>query len=167
MEVRVLSSALFSRHMNRTLLWAVAIVSLVLPGTVRAMTIKDFAKMNTDDEATYTTLLVEGTAKMYKDQGKPELGQKATDLFRDTSAAGGVNQLAINLRTMNTRNELNNTNPNNRAVLLTFEHALAQTLGHAGITVTVAQLQAIGRDFRPIGPPRGFGKPRSTPPGPQ
>ena len=133
---------------------ALVVVCFLAPESVRAMTIQDFTRMDLDDEATYTTLLVEGTAKMLKANGHPDQAQQTINLFKDTSKNGGVNQLAMNLKDLNARNNHNAINPNNRVPNFIFEDAFARTLSGAGIEVPVASLLAIGNGFTPAGPPR-------------
>jgi len=65
-----------------------------------------------------------------------------------------VCQLASHLKTINTLNNRNATNPNNRAPVYQVEDALALTLKDAGLIVPAKFLLASGKDFQPVGPPR-------------
>jgi hypothetical protein len=136
------------------LLAAVVTLSLLCPATATAMSLIDFGRMNNDDDASYVTLLVEGAAKILKARSRPDLANKAIALFHDPGPNGGVHQFALNLRQLNTVNNRNATNPNNRAPVYGVEDAMAQTLKDAGLNITAADLLAIGQDFRPVGPPR-------------
>jgi hypothetical protein len=142
--------------MNGTTYLAVGVLalSLLCPVPVKAMSLLDFGKLNDDDEASYVTFLIEGAAKMLREHHQPDQADRAIALFKDTSKSGGVNQMASNIRELNTLNNRNATNPNNRAAVYGIEDALARTLKDANIVVPVDYLMAIGKDFKPAGPPR-------------
>jgi hypothetical protein len=123
-------------------------------GCARAMSFHDFIRMNDDDDATYVTALVEGTAKMLRANGQPDQASKLIAFFKDSSKQGGVNQLAMNMKAMNGLNNRNAINPNNRAHVYEVEDAMALTLKDNGIIVPVSTLFAINQNFRPAGPPR-------------
>ena len=140
----------------RVLFAAGAMLSALLVSTnARAMAILDFAKLNDDDASTYVVSLVEGAAKMLRAHGQPDQAKKAVALFKDPSKTGGVNQLALNLKTLNATNKRNAINPNNRIHAYDVEDAMALTLKDNGMIVPVSYLETINKDFRPIGPPRG------------
>jgi hypothetical protein len=130
------------------------VLALVCANNARAMAILDFARMNLDDQATYVSSLVEGSAKMLRAQGHPDQAQKAIDLFKNSTRQGGVNQLAMNLKTMAQTNNLHATNPNNRIPDFEVEDAMQLTLRDNGIIVPASYLKAITRDFHPMFPPR-------------
>ena len=138
---------------NPRLFWCAAILSAIslFSGNAPAMTIDNFARLNVDDEATYVALLVSGSAKMLRAQGKPDLADKAIALFKDASKSGGVSQFAFNLKTVHNRNNLNATNPNNRTPDLQVEDAMAATLKDNGILVPVSFLLTLRKDFQPTG----------------
>jgi hypothetical protein len=142
--------------MKRKFLWMVVVflTALFFSGAASAMPIQDFAKMNDDDDATYVTALVEGSAKWLKTQGHPEQAQKAIDFFRDSSKSGGLNQLVVTMKLMNGQNNRNAINPNNRAHVLDVEDAMRSTLSDKGINVPLKVLQAINKNFSPSGLPR-------------
>ena len=142
--------------MNFKVKLAVAFISIspCLGVGAKAMAPEDFARMNNDDEATFVTMLVEGSAQVLKAHGQPDQAAKAVALFRDPGKDGGVSQFAANLKMVNAVNKRNAINPNNRAPVLQVEDAMELTLKGAGIIVPTSALLAISRDFRPIGPPR-------------
>ena len=123
-------------------------------GCARAMSFHDFIRMNDDDDATYVTAMVEGTAKMLRANGQPDQARKLIAFFKDSGKQGGVNQLAMNMRAMNGLNNRNAINPNNRAHVYEVEDAMELTLKDNGIIVPVSYLLAINQTFRPVGPPR-------------
>ena len=120
-----------------------------------AMTILAFGKMNDDDEATFVTLLVEGSAKMFKDQGQPDQAAKVIAFFKVPGRDGGVYKLGDQIKQAYAANVKNGTNPNNRTPDLLVEDAMAATLRDRGLPVPAKYLIAVGKDFHPIGPPRG------------
>jgi hypothetical protein len=131
----------------------VSVVWLFAPGA-QAMTPDDFGRMNNDDEATYVALLVESSAQMLRAHGEPEQANKTIAFFKEPGKAGGVQQFASHLQTINALNKSHAINPNNRAPVYQIEDALEATLRDQGITVPAKYLLASGKDFRPIGPPR-------------
>jgi hypothetical protein len=131
------------------LLW-----SLPCAGSAGAMSIESFARMNDDDDATLVTLLVEGAAKTLREQGKPEEALKAINLFKDSSKEGGLNQLVLNLKTLNALNNRNAIKPANRVTALDVEDALALTLKDNGLLVSADILRRIDANFTPVGPMR-------------
>jgi len=142
--------------MNRKIWLAIALVSLA-PGlnpNAGAMTIHDFGKMNNDDEATFVTALVEGSAKMFKDAGQPDQAQKVIAFFKVTGKPGGVFKLAGQIKQAYAVNVKNGTNPNNRTPDLLVEDAMAATLKAEGFLVPASYLRSVGKDFHPFGPPR-------------
>jgi hypothetical protein len=136
------------------LLIGVLLLSLLYSGQAQAMAILDFVKLNDDDEATYVTSLVEGASKMLKAQGQTNQAQKAVALFKNSTKQGGVNQFALNLKTLNGLNNRNAINPNNRAHVYDVEDAMELTLKDYGIIVPTSYLLTINRNFQPSGPPR-------------
>jgi len=118
------------------------------------MAILDFVRMNDDDDATYVTSLVEGSAKMLRAQGHANQAEKVVALFKNSSKNGGVNQLALNLKMLAGQNNRNAINPNNRAPVYGVEDAMALTLKDNGIIVPASYLLTINKDFQPSGPPR-------------
>jgi hypothetical protein len=134
----------------------ITVIVLFCSCTARAMPIPEFSRMNDDDEATYVTALVEGAAALLKSQGHADQAQKAIALFNDPGKKGGVNQLAINLKDLNTANNRHSDNPNNRVPELEVEDAMELTLKDNGIIVPVSYLRSINKDFSPTGPPRGL-----------
>jgi hypothetical protein len=123
-------------------------------GSVEAMPILDFARMNLDDQATFVTSMVEGSAKTLRSTGHADQAQKLVELFKNSTRQGGVNQLAMNLKTMAQANNLHATNPNNRIPDFEVEDAMQLTLRDNGIIVSAASLETITRDFHPMFPPR-------------
>jgi hypothetical protein len=138
---------------NPKLLWCAIFMAGagLFSGSAQAMTLDNFARLNVDDESTYVTMLVEGSAKMLREQGKPDQADKVVALFKDSSKTGGVSQLATNLKTAYTTNNMHATNPNNRVPDLQVEDAMARTLKENGFAVPVSYLLAIQKDFRPTG----------------
>jgi len=120
----------------------------------RAMAILDFARMNLEDQATYITSLVEGSAKMLRTSGHTDQAQKLVDLFKNSTKQGGIHQLAINLKNLQLQNTRNGDNPNNRIPDADVEAAMALTLRDNGITVPAGFLLTINRNFQPQFPPR-------------
>ena len=139
---------------NLRLIALFALTYILGLGGARAMAILDFARMNLDDQATYVTSMVEGSAKMLRAQGHPDQAQQLVDLFKNSTRQGGVNQLAINLKTMAQANNVHATNPNNRIPDFEVEDAMALTLRDNNITVPATFLKTITRDFHPMFPPR-------------
>ena len=125
-----------------------------LGGGAQAMTIEDFGRMNTDDEATYVTLLIEAAAKMYRTQGQPDQASQVIAYFKVPGKFGGVQEFAANLKTTYGLNKRNATNPNNRVQVYQVEDAMAATLRDKGFVVPVKYLLESGKGFRPAGPPR-------------
>jgi hypothetical protein len=143
--------------MNVTMRLASIILALSLLGTghARALAILDFINMNLDDQATYVTSLVEASAKKLRADGHPDQAQKTIGLFKDSTKKGGVNQLAVNMKSMQLTNNRNATNPNNRAPAYDVEAAMEATLRDNGINVPVSYLEGVNRDFHPVFPMRG------------
>jgi hypothetical protein len=146
----------FQRTARYSLPAAIFLLTILLSGHARAMPIEDFAAMNDDDDATYVTAMVEGTAKMLKTHGQADLAQKTINLFRDSSKKGGLNQLIMNLKTLSTQNTRNQDNPNNRSPVYDVEDAMALTLKNNGVDVTADFLRTINEDFRASGLPRSL-----------
>jgi hypothetical protein len=120
----------------------------------RAMPILDFARLNNDDEATYVTLLVEGSAAMFKAHGQPDQARKIILFFKVPGKDGGVYRFADQLKKVDALNNKNAINPNNRAPVYQVEDAMAATLKNEGFIVPVSYLLTLGNDFQPAGPPR-------------
>jgi hypothetical protein len=147
-------------------IWLAIVVVSIAPGlnsNASAMTIHDFGKMNDDDEATYVTLLVEGSAKMFKDQGQPDQAHKIVAFFKVTGKPGGVYKLGDQIKQAYAVNVKNGTNPNNRTPDLLVEDAMAATLKAEGFAVPASYLRSVSKDFRPVGPPRGLAPSPSHP----
>jgi hypothetical protein len=123
-------------------------------GCAHAISFHDFIRMNDDDDATYVTALVEGTAKMLRANGQPDQARKLIAFFKDSSKQGGVNQLAMNMKMLDGLNNRNAINPNNRAHVYEVEDAMALTLKNKEIIVPVGYLLAINQNFQPAGLPR-------------
>ena len=136
----------------------VLLAGLLSSGNARAMAIFDFAKMNTDDEATYITSLVVGSAKMLRAQGHPDQARKVIAFFKDPSKNGGLNQFALQLKELHEINDRNAINPNNRAYAYQVEDAMELTLKDNGFIVPASYLLQVNKDFRPVGPLRGRGQ---------
>lgn len=122
---------------------------LLCTGTAPAISIHDFARMKMDDQATYVTSLVEGSATMLKAQGQPDQAQKALALFKDPSKSGGLNQFVLKLKELEGLNNRNATNPNNRAPVYQIEDAMEMTLKNNGIIVPASFLLTINKNFTP------------------
>ena len=142
--------------MNLKATVAVALISFAPCLTVgaKAMSFEDFARMNNDDEAGYVVYLVEAAAQMLKAQGHADQAGKAVSLFKDSSKNGGVHHLASNLEMLNSLNNRNATNPNNRVPVYQIEDAMELTFRDAGIIVPAKFLMESGENFVPTGPPR-------------
>ncbi len=136
----------------------VLLAGVLSSGNARAMAIFDFAKMNTDDEATYVTSLVVGSAKMLRAQGHPDQARRVVALFKDSSKNGGLNQFALQLKALHEINDRNAINPNNRAYAYQVEDAMELTLKDNGFIVPARYLLQVNKDFRPVGPLRGRGQ---------
>jgi hypothetical protein len=136
---------------RRFFLFAVLFVGLFCSGTAPAMSIHDFAKMTIDDQATYVTALVEGSAKMLRAQGQPAQADKTVAFFKDSSKNGGVTQLASQLKQLNGLNKRNAINPNNKARPYVVEDAMEAALKDEGIIVPRSYLLTINKDFTPTG----------------
>jgi hypothetical protein len=140
---------------NLLRLFAGMALALVLScGSAKAMDILAFGRMNLDDQATYVTNMVEGSAKYLRANGHPDQAQKAIDLFKNSTPQGGVNQLAINLKNFQSENTRNQQNPNNRVPPYDVEAAMAETLRDNGINVPASYLKTITRGFQPFFPLR-------------
>jgi hypothetical protein len=133
---------------------AALILTLAVNLPARAIPILQFARMNVSDQADYVTDLVVGAAHLLRANGHPDLAEKAVDLFKDASAHGGLHQLARTATRMQSENDRNATNPNNRAPELDVEDAMAETLHDNGIDVTAKYLRTINKGFNPQLPPR-------------
>ena len=134
---------------------ATLLALLLLSGIeVQAMSILDFSRLALDDQATYVSAMVEGSAKMLRDNGHPDQAQKAIDLFKNSTKQGGVNQLAMNLKELQLQNIRNADNPNNRAPVYDVEAAMEHTLRDNGIVVPASYLKTINRNFQPVFPMR-------------
>ncbi|MEI9997878.1 MAG: hypothetical protein WDO13_01240 [Verrucomicrobiota bacterium] len=83
--------------------------------------------MNADDESSYVAALVTGSADKLKAEGRPDEAARAVALFHDPGPNGGVAQLAATLKELNSLNNRNATNPNNRKPVYEVEDALART----------------------------------------
>lgn len=124
------------------------------------MPVRDFAAMNVDNQSTYVSLLVEGAATFLKAHSQPDQAQKAISFFKDSSKNGGVCQLASELKQLNALNNLNATNPNNRAHVYEVEDAMEIILKDKGIIVPLGYLLTINKDFTPTsqGLPQAIGQ---------
>ncbi len=136
----------------------ILLAGVLSSGNAQAMAIFDFAKMNDDDEATYLTSLVEGSAKMLRTQGQPDQARRVIALFKDSSKNGGINQFALHLKALHAINDRNAINPNNRAYAYQVEDAMELTLKDNGFIVPASYLLQVNKDFRPVGPLRGRGQ---------
>jgi hypothetical protein len=142
--------------MNRKALHLLACITLLatFPLAARGMSIHDFGRMNDDDEASYVTLLVEGSAHYYKVQGQPQQARQIIAFFKIPGKDGGVYKFADRLRETNAYNHAKAINPNNRAPELQVEDAMSRTLQDQGYLVPTAYLLTVGKDFSPDGLPR-------------
>jgi hypothetical protein len=138
--------------MNLKIWLAIALVFLV--PDANAMSIHDFGRMNDDDEATYVTLLVEGSAQMFKAQGQPDQARKVIAFFKTPGKDGGTYQFADELKQAFAANQRNATNPNNRVPERQVEDAMAATLKAQGFPVSAGYLLSVSQGFRPLGLPR-------------
>ncbi len=123
-----------------------------MPGKASAISIYLFAKMKNSDRATYIDTMVEGAAKMLKDQRHADQSQKVLDLFGDASPNGGVNQFVIKLKDVDAENRRNAINPNNRKPVLQVEDAMALMLKDHGVIVPVSYLIDLNKNFMPAAP---------------
>ena len=123
-----------------------------MPGTASAMSIYLFSKMKNPDRATYVDNMVEGAAKMLKDQGHTDQSQKVLDLFGDAGPNGGVSQFVTKLKDVDSDNRRNAINPNNRKPVLQVEDAMALMLKDNGVIVPVSFLLDINKHFTPAAP---------------
>ena len=139
---------------HKSYLVAAALVLLLSPRPAPAMTFLDFAKMNDDDEATYVAELIEGTVQYLRAHGQPDQATKTLALFKSTGPNSGVHQLADEVKRLNALNSKNATNPNNRVPVYDVEDAMATTLKDNDIVVSVQDLRAINKNFKPAGPSR-------------
>jgi hypothetical protein len=126
-----------------------------LTGGARAMSIHDFGRMNNDDEATFVTLLVQGSAEMLKGKGHPDQAAKVIAFFKTPGKGGGVYSLADEVKTVDAMNKHNSINPNNRVPEYQIEDAMELMLKDQGIIVPAKYLLTITKDFQAAGPPRG------------
>jgi len=116
------------------------------------MAIYAFAKMKLDDQASYVANMVEGAAKILKEQGHPDQAQKALDLFNDASKTGGLAQFVATLKEDASQNTKNAINPNNRKAVLQVEDAMEHTLKENGVLIPAKTLMAINEHFTPAAP---------------
>ena len=142
---------------------AISLVSLLCSVHAPAMSIYLFVKMKSPDQATYIDNMVEGAAKILKDQGHPDQAKKLMDLFYDSSKQGGVNQFVTNLKAVDAENRKNAINPNNRKDVLQVEDAMSRTLKDNGIIILAKQLLPINQTFMPA-PPKILFNPEDGPP---
>jgi hypothetical protein len=138
--------------MKLRLILVIALIALVGPGSASAMSIYLFSKMKNPDRATYLDNMVEGAAKMLRDQGHPDQSQKVLDLFGDAGPNGGVSQFVTKLKDVDSENRRNAINPNNRKPVLQVEDALALMLKDNGVIVPVGYLLSVNRNFMPAAP---------------
>jgi len=133
---------------------ALLTISLILACSISApaMPILIFAKMKKPDQATYIDNMVEGAAKILKDQGHPDESQKILDLFGNATPDGGVNQFVLSLKAADSENRHNAINPNNRVKPLQVEDAMERMLKDHGILVPAKTLMAINQNFMPAPP---------------
>ncbi len=116
------------------------------------MPILNFAKMKKPDQATYIDNMVEGAAKILKDQGHPDESQKLLDLFGNATPDGGVNQFVLSLKAADAENRHNAINPNNRVKPLQVEDAMEHMLKDHDILIPAKTLMAINQNFMPAAP---------------
>ena len=119
-----------------------------------AMSIHDFGRMNDDDEATFVTLLVEGSAQYFKAQGQPDQASKVIAFFKTTGPDGGTYQFADQLKQAFAFNSRIETNPNNRVPERLVEDAMASTLKAQDLPVPTKYLLTVSQGFHAYGPPR-------------
>ncbi len=130
------------------------LAAMGLSTAARAMTIHDFGRMNNDDEATYVALLIEGSAKKLKAEGKTDQATELIAYFKVPGKFGGVQQFAAQVEAVDALNKRNAINPNNRVPEYQIEDAMELTLKDKGFIVPAKYLLALNRGFVPEGPPR-------------
>jgi len=133
---------------------AILAVNFLSAGQARAMEILYFARMALDDQSTYVSDLVMGTAKMLRAAGHPGQAQKAIALFKDATSRGGVSQLAANLKHLQLQNTISQSATNGRQTNYDVEAAMQMTLRNNGIEVPLKFLETINRNFAPSLPLR-------------
>jgi len=131
---------------------AILFLTLACSVPVPAMQILYFAKMKKPDQATYIDNMVEGAAKILKDEGHPDEAQKIIDLFGNATPDGGVNQFVLNLKAADLENRHNAINPNNRHPVLQVEDAMEHMLKDHGILIPAKTLMTINQNFMPAAP---------------
>jgi hypothetical protein len=133
---------------------AILAASFLGAGHARAMEILYFARMALDDQSTYVSDLVIGSAKMLRATGHPDQAQKAIALFKDSTSHGGVSQLASNLKHLQQRNTITQSVTNGRQTHYDVEAAMQLTLRNNGIDVPLKFMETINRNFSPSLPMR-------------
>ena len=128
------------------------LASWLTPGA-KAMSFDNFARLTNDDKANYVVFLVEAAAQVLKTHGQPDQAGKAIALFKDPGPNGGMHQFASNMQMLNSLNNRNATNPNNRVPAAQIEDVMALTLKGNGIIVSTKDLLASSRSFVPDSPP--------------
>ena len=116
------------------------------------MSILYFAKMKMDDQATYVANMVEGAAKILKQEGHPDQAQKALDIFNDSGKTGGLSQFVASLKSTDAENRKNAINPNNKKPVLQVEDAMERMLKDNGILIPAKTLLTINEHFMPAAP---------------
>ena len=127
---------------------------LIGAGHAPAMDILFFARMALDDQATYITNLVTGSAKILRQTGHADQAAKTIALFKDASTHGGIHQLAANIKAMQSKNTLNTTLAAPRGPTYDVEAAMQLTLRNNGIDLPLKSLETINRSFAPSLPLR-------------
>ena len=116
------------------------------------MSLLIFAKMKSGDQATYVDNMVEGAAKILKDQGHPDQSEKLIALFFQTGKGGGTYQFIDRLKYCDSNNRKNAINPNNRKPVLQVEDAMELLLKDNGMIIPAKDLIPINAHFMPAVP---------------
>ncbi len=127
----------------------VLICAALLGAPARAMTMDQFARMKFDDEASYVAVLVEGSAKYLRQQGKNADADRLIQLFMQKGKGSGTDQFAMNVKDAYAQNMHNQINPNNRVTPLLIEDAMSKTLKNNGMDVPSKYLLTLYKNFKP------------------
>lgn len=147
--------------MNRFALSAAVLVATVfLSGAVQAMTIVQFDKMATDDQAEYVSELVSGAEKVLTDEGRADQAAKVESLFTTNAPDGntsiGMSQFMLDLaqaRLADAQRALKDPN----AHRLEVEDAMLVMLKRNNIPLSqdfIRDFRAFNKSFQPKLPPQ-------------
>jgi len=151
---RMESGTTFLMNLKASLAVVFISVAPCFTSGAKAMSIHDFGRMDTDDEASFVTFLVVGSANMFKAHGQPDQARKVIAFFKVTGKDGGTYRFADKLQEVDALNRRNVINPNNRAPEYQVEDAMAETLKDEGLIVPATYLLTISKSFQPSGLPR-------------